>query len=111
VEIEGLRERRCRNHPSREAAGRCPECGFFFCRECVTEHEDRILCSDCLRRKALASGHRGRGWLRRIAAVLSAAAGLAIAWLFFFLLGRGLLLRTTALPESASSPSPMEPAR
>ena len=108
---ETLRERRCRNHLSREAAARCPECGFFFCRECVTEHEDRILCSDCLRQKSVASGNRVRGGLRRMAAVLSAAAGLAIAWLFFFLLGRGLLLVPTALPESASSPSMMEPAR
>jgi hypothetical protein len=111
LEGERLRERRCRNHPPREAAARCPECGFFFCRECVTEHEDRILCSDCLRRKVVASGAYARGWLRRLAAALSAAAGLAIAWLFFFLLGRGLLLLPTTLPENASSPSPAEPAR
>jgi uncharacterized paraquat-inducible protein A len=40
---------RCHNHPQREAAARCPECGRFFCRECVTEHEGRVICSACLR--------------------------------------------------------------
>ena len=41
---------RCRNHAEREAVARCPGCGHHFCRECVTEHDDRILCAACLRK-------------------------------------------------------------
>ena len=41
---------RCFNHAGREAVARCPECGQFFCRECITEHEDRVLCSACLKK-------------------------------------------------------------
>ena len=36
--MSNLIHQRCSNHPGREAAVRCPECGRFFCRECVTEH-------------------------------------------------------------------------
>ena len=46
----------------REAVARCPECGRFFCRECITEHEDQVLCAACLRKlvgyqKLLQLGH------------------------------------------------------
>jgi hypothetical protein len=46
--VTTLRQRRCDNHPQREASARCPECGRFFCRECITEHDDRVLCASCL---------------------------------------------------------------
>jgi len=26
----------------------CPECSCYYCRECVVEHDDRLLCSSCL---------------------------------------------------------------
>ena len=29
---------------------RCPSCGNFFCRECITEHDELILCAACLKR-------------------------------------------------------------
>ena len=89
-----LSVQRCSNHPGREAAARCPECGRFFCRECVTEHEDRVLCSACL---AAAGGStaaaRGPGIVGKTAAFLGSLTAL---WLLFYLLGRGLL----ALPSS-----------
>ena len=37
---------------TREAVARCPECTQFFCRECITEHDDRVLCSACLKKLA-----------------------------------------------------------
>ena len=46
---------RCRRHPDRPAAARCPECGEAHCRECVVEHEGRILCAACLTRLTAAS--------------------------------------------------------
>jgi hypothetical protein len=46
----GLRHARCLFHPLREAAARCPHCGGTFCRECVTDEDDRLACPPCLRR-------------------------------------------------------------
>ena len=48
--MAALLANRCLHHPVREAVARCPECGQFFCRECITEHEDRVVCSSCLKR-------------------------------------------------------------
>lgn len=45
-----ITQQRCHNHLEREAVARCPECGRFFCRECITEHEDKVHCAACLRK-------------------------------------------------------------
>ncbi len=73
---------RCMYHPSREPVGRCAECRNPFCRECVTEHDDRLICAACLARSRPTPGSRSRllHWL-------GAPAGVLTAWLFFWLLG------------------------
>jgi hypothetical protein len=79
-------DRRCLHHANREAVARCPECREFFCRECITEHDDRIICSACLR-KIAARESRPR---RSFAALLRPAAlfcGVLVAWFFFYLIG------------------------
>src|SRR5436853_7553934 len=48
----GLRHARCLFHPLREAAALCPHCGGTFCRECVTDEDNRLACPPCLRRMA-----------------------------------------------------------
>ncbi|MBE9545314.1 MAG: rhomboid family protein [Proteobacteria bacterium] len=53
-----LTHQRCLNHMFREAVARCPECGRFFCRECITEHDDKVLCASCLRKRLKPAGHR-----------------------------------------------------
>jgi hypothetical protein len=82
----GLHQRRCARHASREAAARCPSCGEFFCRECVSEHAGKLLCSACLARATVTSERkRGRrAALRRIGA--AAAGGLAL-WIAFYSVG------------------------
>jgi hypothetical protein len=32
----------------REAVASCPSCQHHYCRECITEHEDIIVCRHCL---------------------------------------------------------------
>ena len=82
---------RCLIHADREAIVRCPACGNYFCRECVTEHEGKFLCSNCLQRRfaPIETGHRATGWFlvahRR-------DHRLAVAWFFFYLIGRLLIL-------------------
>ena len=88
--MKAIVQERCFNHGLREAVARCPECRRFFCRECVTEHDDRVLCSACLAKSNTASLTRRRAFagVRRAAQCIF---GLLIAWFFFFLIGELLL--------------------
>jgi hypothetical protein len=79
----------CLNHAEREAAARCPQCREFFCRECIVEHDDRILCAGCLAKLTKTAGPKGD--LRKLTRVVSAAVGLCAAWLFFYWAGQILL--------------------
>ena len=93
--MESLGDKRCLNHASREAAARCPECRQYFCHECITEHEDRVVCAACLRKLARAGAPpRFRWW--SLATVGQCLTGLLIAWFFFYSAGRVLL----AIPAS-----------
>ena len=113
-----LARQRCWTHPAREAAARCPSCTRFYCRECVTEHDGRLLCAGCLRASIERASGKARS-PRRASAVLGKgvqlAAGLAVAWLFFYLLAQGLLSVPSAFHEGslwidrASGPSGDEP--
>lgn len=84
---------RCHVHFDREAVAKCVECTEFFCRECITEHEGRIVCAACLQKLALAAEKTGasRLPLSRLASLFMAGVGLIGAWLFFYTLGRLLL--------------------
>lgn len=93
--MDRLIHQRCFNHSLREAAARCPECGRFFCRECVTEHDDRVICAACLRHLAQAPLTQRAGFVA-VVRVGQCVAGLMVAWLFFYLLGDLLV----SLPDS-----------
>ncbi len=83
-----FRHARCLNHGLREAAARCPACRRFFCRECVSEHEGRLLCAECLAEQRLeASPRRQSAVLWHFVFFLAA---LSVTWLAFFLVGNGL---------------------
>ncbi len=86
-----LTQQRCFNHAGREAAARCPECQQFFCRECITEHDDRVICATCLAKLAKPK-LRQRGWYQLLVRFAAGTAGFVCAWLFFHWMGR-LLLR------------------
>ena len=97
---QNLAEQRCFNHALREAVARCPECTHFFCRECITEHDDRVLCAACLRKLARVPLLRRRGFARcfRLAQVM---VGLLAAWLFFYIIGNTLLSIPASFHEGA----------
>lgn len=90
-----LSQQRCRNHAQREAVARCPGCGHYFCRECITEHEDQVRCAECLGKAARRPLLQRRGFASARYA-LQCLLGLMVAWFFFHLLGELLL----ALPSS-----------
>ena len=93
--MAALARQRCLHHASREAVARCLECRQFFCRECIAEHDERVVCASCLKKVAHAAAQPAR---RRVNLwpVVQTAAGLLVAVLFFYLIGSALL----ALPDS-----------
>jgi hypothetical protein len=94
-----IAQERCFNHASREAVARCPECGRTFCRECISEHDDRVICASCLKRlgKKTARQYRLVG-LMRLAQILM---GVLLLWSSFYLLGRALLTIPSSFHEVA----------
>lgn len=97
-----LLRRQCFQHPDREAAARCQECQQSFCRECVTEHGERFICAPCLARLAApAEPASGRlPWARALAPLAGAGAGLLVSWIFFYTLGRLLMLLPAAMHQT-----------
>ena len=90
---------RCWNHEAREAVCRCPGCSRGFCRECVAEHEQRLLCAACLRAAVQISAASPRK--RVLARVALAVAGILLAWLVFFAIGEAILTYTGRVEQTA----------
>ena len=86
---------RCFHHSLREAVARCPECRQFYCRECITEHEDRVICAACLKDLARPAARRRFHWTG-VLILGECLAGVLTVWLFFYIAGRSLL----AIPDS-----------
>src|SRR5436190_1898205 len=88
--MRSLSQQRCFNHALREAAARCPECAHFYCRECITEHDDRVICAACLKKLA-GLPFTQRGGFVTVLRALQCMAGVLLVWLFFHYLGQTLL--------------------
>lgn len=93
--MAALIHQRCFNHAQREAAGRCLSCGKFFCRECLVEHQERLICAACLRGLAKPPLTRHPA-LRHLLQGGQILTGLFLLWIIFYMLGKVLL----AVPSS-----------
>lgn len=98
INYEELAQKRCKNHPDREAVARCPECTGFFCRECITEHDDRVLCTTCLK-KILQQQSLQFSHLKFPVLILQFCVGFCVIWAFFYVLGHMLLLIPSSFHE------------
>jgi hypothetical protein len=78
-------DQRCSTHSFREAVAQCPSCKRFFCRECVTEHEGRMICVNCVHLLARDTRKTERTATTRW--TVTAIAGVLLAWLVFYYLG------------------------
>jgi hypothetical protein len=81
-----LSRQRCFHHAGREAAARCTKCLRYFCRECVIEYDNRLVCATCLESLARTSG-RSRVRFAALRPWLAAAAGFGVVWVIFYTLG------------------------
>jgi hypothetical protein len=90
-------QERCFNHASREAVARCPECGRTFCRECVSEHDDRVICAFCLKRLTKKADRRYR--LLGLVRFVQIFVGVLVLWSSFYLLGKTLLTIPSSFHE------------
>ena len=91
-----LHQTRCLNHAAREAAARCPVCKNFFCRECITEHNGRVMCAACIQKDGIPAPEKQRGVFKAGLGGCAAAAkicfGIFVLWISFYAVGRLLLL-------------------
>lgn len=102
--MSGLVHQRCVAHAAREAAARCPSCRMFYCRECVTEHDGRVLCVSCLSKQA-EPPRRARLPLGRALVPVQLGLGLGLAWAAFYLLGMVLLQTPSEWHEGKAAES------
>ena len=98
--MPNLARQRCFNHALREAAARCPECKQFFCRECITEHEDRVLCTACLKKLAKPAFAKSRAFAGPVR-IAQFSFGILLAWFFFFVIGEILVQLPDSFHEGA----------
>lgn len=100
--MAAIASQRCLNHFDREAIARCVECGGFFCRECITEHDGRILCGSCLQKIVAPDAKRTGRFLGGFAGpVLAGSIGMLVAWYCFYTIGTNLLSMPSEFhPES-----------
>ena len=96
--MQDITHQRCLNHMLREAVARCPECGRFFCRECITEHEDKVLCAACLRKRLKPAGQHFQRfqWIFRSGYFL---AGVVLLYIIFFYFAQMLAALPTDFHE------------
>lgn len=93
-ETINISQQKCFTHPNREAVAQCPNCHRTFCRECVTEHDDKVLCALCLKKITEQSHKKEKPKL--VNTIFSYFLSLFILWFLFFMLGKMLLL----IPDS-----------
>jgi hypothetical protein len=97
--VNGIIHLRCFNHAGREAVARCLECGRTFCRECIAEHEGRVVCAHCLAILVKESTKK----LSVTAAVIGGAwrfMGFFVLWALFYYMGKALLWLPSSFHES-----------
>lgn len=94
-------QQRCWNHSVRGAVCRCPVCQRPFCRECVSEHDSRLLCAMCIKASVATLGRRGSRPFAYLLLPALALASTLLVWATFFSLGQIIMESVTLAERSA----------
>ena len=89
---------RCLHHVEREAVARCTSCTHHFCRECIVEHDGRVVCAEC-RGKLLQKSAGRTGFGKRLGVGLHVALSVFVLWFCIYLFGKTLLLIPSSFHE------------
>jgi hypothetical protein len=84
---------RCFNHPELPSEATCADCQENFCKQCVTQLEDKVLCGPC------------KNYRFRVLARPPRVSGMAIAGVIVALIGAPLAL-FIVLPLTAAGANP-----
>ena len=96
--MAALIHQRCLYHASREAVSLCLDCRHYFCRECVTEHSGKLICSSCLAKLvATVPASKNSDWRYWS---LWAFGGLLLCWIVQYYLGWALTQIPSAIHQS-----------
>ena len=88
---------RCLHHLEREAVARCTSCTQHFCRECIVEHDGRVICSEC-RGKLLQKSGTTISIGKRLG-TWSMWRSIFVFWFCIYLFGKTLLLIPSSFHE------------
>ena len=87
----GIAKAACMIHVDRAATARCPSCRRFFCGECVTEHDGKLVCAACLGAEvAVRKTETGRFLALHPVSWVQYGLALAIVWVLFYFFARFL---------------------
>ena len=81
-----LSKQHCFNHANREAIACCLECNRYFCRECITEHNGRFVCSGCLQNISDGEKSKSNSFLV-IPQLIYALLAFLLLWIIFYSIG------------------------
>ena len=74
----------CVTHADRLSVARCPSCRQFYCSECITEHEGRMICAACLELKSVKPVRVEKVRSFPLAAILQCLVATAVILLVFY---------------------------
>lgn len=94
--MAAITQKKCFNHHAREAVARCPSCTRFYCRECITEHDSRMICATCLAREQEKDVAETRDWGAIIGRSLQVIGAMLLLYIFFFVIGQILVQQSAA---------------
>ncbi|MFV1994112.1 MAG: rhomboid family protein [Verrucomicrobiales bacterium] len=89
---ELIKKQRCSIYPQRAAVARCPSCRNYFSRECIVEHDGRVICARCLEDLTGALGKDSRSRFPSPAPIFQVLVGLLLLWVFFYFGARILIM-------------------
>lgn len=89
--MKNLNATKCFFHGTREAEARCPTCGHFYCRECVTFFDGKLVCSSCIAKSNPETKPVQKSSFRKIVSFLPLSFYFFLLWVVFYLVGYRLM--------------------